>query len=94
MENDWEAPINQLIDQARQEVVNRKGAAAEALLRKAYAIVYDLLTPLHEKMIEILTRLSQSLTLQGKQGQADNIDSFIREMTANNKSALTDTHWK
>jgi predicted AAA+ superfamily ATPase len=85
---DEEMRIEALIETANAELVLKRGKEAEQLLREAYATIYDLLTPMHFKVIEIMRKLADALEMQDKKAEANQTKQLIREMLANNKNLL------
>jgi predicted AAA+ superfamily ATPase len=85
---DEEKRIEALIEKANSELALKRGKEAEQLLRQAYATIYDLLTPMHFKVIEIMRKLSDALDMQDKKAEANETKQLIREMLANNKNLL------
>ncbi len=80
--------IDNLIVRANSELVLKNGVAAELILRDAYAAVYNQLTPLHLKVIEILRKLIEALELQGKVCESTAIQEFIADMLNGSSNAL------
>lgn len=81
--------IDVLIGRADSELLLNNGTAAELILREAYAVVYDELTPLHLKVIEILRKLIEALEMQGKVAESAEIQKLIAEMLpTGNSNAL------
>lgn len=81
--------VDELIELARREILLKEGAKAEVLLRAAYARIYGRLTPLHLKVIDILSSLAESLDLQGKVRESELVRAFVSEMNPKNKSILS-----
>lgn len=81
--------VDVLIGRADSELLLNNGTAAELILREAYAVVYDKLTPLHLTVIEILQKLTEALEMQGKVAESAEIQKFIAEMlTTGSSNAL------
>lgn len=81
---DNDKDVSTLIEGAAAELLLKNGSKAELLLREAYGVVYDQLTPLHLKVIEILRQLVLALEMQGKIIESTEVRKFIAEMLKNN----------
>jgi len=79
-----------LIALADTELALSKGREAELLLREAYEVIYDQVTPLHLQIVVILKRLATSLQMQGKVLEFTETQSLVGDMLANHKNVLAD----
>ncbi|MBY0547568.1 MAG: hypothetical protein K2W95_09765 [Candidatus Obscuribacterales bacterium] len=86
--HDNENNVSTLLEGAAAELLLQNGSKAELLLRKAYGLVYDQLTPLHLKVIEILRQLVLALEMQGKVIESTEVSKFIAEMVNKNNASF------
>ena len=80
--------IEALVRRAECELSLHKGREAELLLQQAYSRLYDLLTPLHLKVVDVLRKLSFALDMQDKVIESAQAKAFISEMLANDKDLM------
>lgn len=80
--------VSTLVEGAAAELLLKNGSRAERLLREAYGVVYDQLTPLHLKVIEILRQLVLALEMQGKVIESTEVSKFVAEMVSKNQASF------